>query len=49
MTEAMHMVRKSLGDDAVIVATREEAGGKGVRVTAAIDRSASTRCDRCNP
>lgn len=34
------MVRKSLGDDAVIVATREEAGGKGVRVTAAIDRSA---------
>lgn len=31
------MVRDTLGDDAVIVATREEQGGKAVRVTAAID------------
>lgn len=37
MTEAMHMVRDVLGEDAVIVATREERGGKGVHVTAAID------------
>lgn len=31
------MVRDTLGEDAVIVATREEKGGKAVRVTAAID------------
>ncbi len=31
------MVRETLGEDAVIVATREEKGGKSVRVTAAID------------
>lgn len=37
MTEAMQMVREALGEDAVIVATREEQGGKAVRVTAAID------------
>ncbi|MCC6598389.1 MAG: GTPase [Alphaproteobacteria bacterium] len=37
MTEAMQMVRETLGEDAVIVATREEKGGKAVRVTAAID------------
>jgi flagellar biosynthesis protein FlhF len=37
MTEAMQMVRDTLGEDAVIVATREENGGKAVRVTAAID------------
>jgi flagellar biosynthesis protein FlhF len=37
MTEAMQMVRESLGEDAIIVATREENGGKAVRVTAAID------------
>jgi len=36
MTEAMHMVRDALGDDAIIVATREE--GSRVRVTAAIDQ-----------
>ena len=33
----MQMVRESLGEDAIIVATREEKGGKTVRVTAAID------------
>ena len=35
LTEAMHMIRETLGEDAVIVATREENGGKAVRVTAA--------------
>ena len=33
--EAMRLVRDALGDDAIIVATREEEGG--VRLTAAID------------
>lgn len=33
------MVRDTLGEDAVIVATREEKGGKAVRVTAAVDRA----------
>ena len=37
MTEAMQMVRENLGEDAIIVATREENGGKAVRVTAAVD------------
>lgn len=36
MTEAMRMVRDTLGEEAIIVATREERGG-GVRVTAAIE------------
>lgn len=31
------MIRDTLGEDAIIVATREEQGGKAVRVTAAID------------
>ena len=35
MAEAMRVVRETLGDDAIIVATREEEGG--VRLTAAID------------
>lgn len=44
MTEAMKMVREALGEDAIIVATREEKGGPsatggGVRVTAAIDNA----------
>ncbi len=37
MTEAMQMVRNTLGEDAIIVATREENGGRSVRVTAAIE------------
>jgi flagellar biosynthesis protein FlhF len=37
MSEAMQMVRDTLGEDAVIVATREERGGAAVRVTAAIE------------
>ncbi len=37
MTEAMQMVRKALGEDAIIVATKEENGGKSVKVTAAVE------------
>jgi len=38
VTEAMHLIRDTLGEDAIIVATREENGAKGgVCVTAAID------------
>jgi flagellar biosynthesis protein FlhF len=40
MTDAMQMVRDSLGEDAIIVATREEGGGASVRVTAAVDNDA---------
>ena len=36
MNEAMQMVRETLGDDAVIVATQEERGGN-IHVTAAIE------------
>ncbi len=36
MAEAMRLVRDTLGDDAIIVASREEDGG-GVRLTAAIE------------
>ncbi|HYG87605.1 MAG TPA: GTPase [Azospirillum sp.] len=36
MADAMRQVRQTLGDDAIIVATREEEGG-GVRVTAAVE------------
>lgn len=35
MTEAMQMVREALGEDAIIIATRED--GKSVHVTAALD------------
>lgn len=38
MTEAMRQVRDTLGEDAIIIATREENGGKTVRVTAAIEQ-----------
>lgn len=41
MTEAMKMVRNDLGEDAVIVATREEDDGKTVSITAAIEREES--------
>lgn len=33
----MQMIRETLGEDAIIVATREENGGKSVCVTAAVD------------
>ena len=38
MKEAMQMIREALGEDAIIVATREEDGGKSVRVTAAVEK-----------
>ncbi len=38
VTEAMQMIRDTLGEDAIIVATREENGGKAVRVTAAVEQ-----------
>ena len=37
MRDAMKMVRDALGEDAIIVATREEKGGASVRVTAAVE------------
>ncbi len=43
MTEAMQMVRETLGEDAIIIATREEknaVGGMMVHLTAAIDEDA---------
>jgi len=40
MTEAMRNVREALGDDAIIIATRDDKMG-GVRVTAAIDEPLS--------
>src|SRR5580693_4406201 len=36
LTDAMRQVREALGENAIIVATRDDEGG-GVRVTAAID------------
>ncbi len=39
MTEAMHMIRETLGDDAIIVATGEDRAKGGVRVTAAVEPS----------
>lgn len=37
MAEAMALVRAELGDDAIIVSTQRAAGGKGVRITAALE------------
>lgn len=37
MSEAMRMVRQELGDEAIIVSTQKNAGGKGVRIVAAIE------------
>jgi len=42
MTEAMRQVRVALGEDAIIVATRDDEGG-GIRVTAAIDETLPIR------
>lgn len=38
MAEAMYLVRQELGDGAIIVSTQRAAGGKGVRITAALER-----------
>lgn len=37
MAEAMTLLRRELGDDAIIVSTQRSAGGKGVRITAALE------------
>jgi flagellar biosynthesis protein FlhF len=37
MGEAMQLLREELGDDAIIVSTQRAAGGKGVRITAALE------------
>ncbi|MBI1300157.1 MAG: GTPase [Alphaproteobacteria bacterium] len=39
MTEAMQMIRESLGDEAIIVATGDQPARGGVRVTAAVEPS----------
>ena len=39
MTEAMQMIRETLGDEAIIVATGEDQARGGVRVTAAVEPS----------
>jgi len=46
MKEALQMIRETLGEDAIIVATREENGGKTVRVTAAIDKDTEATMPR---
>ncbi|MBF0334965.1 MAG: polymer-forming cytoskeletal protein [Alphaproteobacteria bacterium] len=33
----MHLVRQELGEDAIIVSTQRAVGGKGVRITAALE------------
>ncbi len=38
MPSAMRQIREALGEDAVILATTQERGNKGIRVTAAADR-----------
>lgn len=49
LTEAMQMIRDTLGEDAIIVATREENGGKAVRVTAAVEQRDSFADPRSGP
>jgi len=46
MKEAMNMIRETLGEDAIILSTREENGGKGVRVTAAVDKDTEATMPR---
>ena len=46
MKEAMQMIRETLGEDAIIVSTQEIPGGKGVRVTAAIDKDTEATMPR---
>lgn len=44
--EAMQMIRETLGEDAIILETREENGGRSVRVTAAIDKDTEATMPR---
>lgn len=41
MAEAMADVRRELGEDAIIVSTQRAVGGQGVRITAALEETAS--------
>ncbi len=45
LTEAMRAVREALGENAIIVATREDEAGGGIRVTAAIDEGVLTKAE----
>lgn len=49
MKEAMQMIRETLGENAIIVATGEENGGKTVRVTAAIDKDTEATMPKSSP
>lgn len=46
MKDALQMIRETLGENAIIVATREENDGKTVRVTAAIDKDTEATMPR---
>lgn len=46
MKDAMQLIRETLGEDAIIVATREENGGRTVRVTAAVDKDTEATMPR---
>lgn len=48
MKEAMQMIRETLGEDAIILETREENGGRSVRVTAAIDKDTEATMPRAS-
>ncbi|MBI1985424.1 MAG: GTP-binding protein, partial [Rhodospirillales bacterium] len=37
--EAMQMIRRELGDDAIIVSSRRDADGRGARVVAAVEEA----------
>ncbi len=39
MNQALKLVREELGEDAIIISTSKIAGGKGIKVTAAIDNA----------
>ncbi|MEM6490853.1 MAG: GTPase [Pseudomonadota bacterium] len=45
VAEAMELVRESFGDDAIIISTRRDGEGGGVRITAAIDDGTPLRDD----
>lgn len=49
MKEAMQMIRETLGENAIIVATADENGGRTVRVTAAIDKDTEATMPKSSP
>lgn len=48
LTDALRQIRNTLGEDAIIVSTREEPGGR-VRVTAAVETGISTEARSFEP